>query len=135
MNIYIALSVFSFLGFALALYVFERKTSQKVMVCPIGADCHSVIHSDYSKFLGIRVEILGIFYYILMTLGYVFAFFNYAEFEFIRQLLFVVSCFAFLFSIYLTFVQVAILRQFCSWCLISAFFCLMIFALSLSTVL
>ncbi|MEX2054859.1 MAG: hypothetical protein WD972_01630, partial [Candidatus Andersenbacteria bacterium] len=44
-----------------------------------------------------------------------------------------VSTSAFLFSLYLTFIQGVTLRQWCTWCLCSAALCTLIFLLNLST--
>lgn len=116
--------LFSFAGLVLALYIYTTKRNKtKVLVCPIGGHCDAVVHSKYSKFLGLPVELLGAFYYLAIALIYllpslglvlwgdVFLFFVTA-----------ISVLAFLFSIYLVFIQAFTLKNWCTWCLFSAGF-------------
>ncbi|HBV01256.1 MAG TPA: hypothetical protein DEF00_02565 [Candidatus Taylorbacteria bacterium] len=115
-------------GFLLALFIHIKKKLSAPIVCPIGHSCDPVVHSDYSRFLGIPVEILGMVYYFLILLHYsLFSIFpapgaNELGFVFIG-----VSALAFLFSLYLTAVQAFILKEWCTWCLISAALCAFIF--------
>jgi hypothetical protein len=101
-------------------------------VCPFKANCDTVVFSDYSKFFGIQVEILGIAYYLVIALFYsIFLFISAAAHQFILFIILSLSIIAFLFSLYLTFIQAFALKQWCSWCLISAGFCTIIFYSSL----
>ena len=98
------------------------------MMCPIGFDCDRVIRSDYSSFFGIPVEIIGLAYYGLVFLGYGLStalpgFFGPTISLFLLSL----TTIAFLFSMYLVFIQGVVLREWCSWCLSSATFCAFIF--------
>jgi uncharacterized membrane protein len=124
---YIVILISSFLGILVAYHIYHHKRQKKPLVCPLKADCESVIHSEYSKFLGIDVEKLGIFYYALIFTSYLIyqiSGFDNLIFDFV---LFSLSLLAFLFSIYLTFIQVLKIRKFCSWCLASAFLSSLIF--------
>ena len=109
-------------GFFVARYIYRHKKYQTPLVCPMQFDCHAVIHSDYSKFLGIPVEILGMIYY-------AFIFFSYA-FLIIIPIVQAVTLGALVFSIYLIGVQIFILKKGCSWCLVSALISILIFILS-----
>lgn len=125
MNIIILIS--SFLGILVAYYIDYHKTKNKPLVCPLKADCEKVIHSSYSKILNISVEKLGIFYYIFIFISYLFyqiTNFNNLIFNFV---LFGLSFLAFIFSVYLTSIQIFKIKEFCSWCLLSAFLSFLIF--------
>ncbi len=114
-------------GFSLASYMRHKKTHKNEhFVCPLKANCRTVIHSNYSKFFGIRVELLGMLYYGLLVLGYLLRITYTDQTQMLGVLLLLMTVFAFMFSLYLTFVQIAALRQFCSWCLLSASFCTII---------
>ena len=120
-------------GFCLAAYIHHKKHHKQRMVCPIGSDCDVVIHSQYSKFLGVQVETLGMFYYGLVTLSYfIFTFFPKFATDTNTLATLIVTSAAFLFSLYLIFIQAFVLRQWCTWCLISATICVTIFLTALS---
>ena len=104
------------------------------MTCPIGSDCNAVINSEYSRFLGIPLETIGIFYYGLILLGYsAISTANTLSFPTILFLLITISTLAFLFSAYLTIIQGVVLREWCSWCLFSAFLSTLIWSASLAS--
>jgi uncharacterized membrane protein len=127
MSIEYLIILLSFFGLFAAYYINSHKSKNKKLVCPLKADCESVIHSEYSYFLGFRVEHLGIFYYLLILISYsIYIFIDIVNpiFEFV---LFSLSFLAFLFSIYLTLIQVLKIRKFCSWCLMSALCSFLIF--------
>lgn len=128
---YILLISYSFGGFLIAFYIHHKKKTGAPLVCPLRAKCHVVIHSEYSRFLNIPIELMGMSYYLLLaatylallvvpTTGNVIVFF---------ALIFITTC-AFVFSIYLTCLQIFVIKQFCSWCLLSALLCFMIFSIT-----
>lgn len=122
----------SFAGFLLAFYIRHKKQSREVLVCPIGSDCDAVIHSEYSRFWGLPVEVLGIFYYAAIGVGYgLFLARPGLVSPLVLFGVLILSAFAFLFSLYLTSIQAFVLRQWCAWCLTSASFCLIIFVSAL----
>ena len=98
------------------------------MVCMLNSDCEVVVTSNYSKFLGIPVERLGITYYSIVAASYlVFAFAPQLSQNFYSVILLWATVLAFLFSIYLTYIQMAKIKQWCTWCLTSALICTVIF--------
>jgi|SRR3989344_4107661 len=125
----------SFFGLSLSVFIYIKKRRKKTLVCPIGHSCDPVVHSDYSRFMGIPVEILGILYYLLILVSYS-AFLAYPSIKTgeVGSALLIISALAFLFSGYLTLVQAFVLKEWCTWCLISATLCTIIFfaALQLS---
>ncbi|MEM4461035.1 MAG: vitamin K epoxide reductase family protein [Nanopusillaceae archaeon] len=114
-------------GCYIAYYIHRHKYNKKPLICPLRAKCDPVIHSEYSKFLGIENTILGFAYYSFILIFYllflIFRFKNY----FLEFFVFNLSLLAVLFSIYLTFIQLFKLKKFCSWCLLSALLCFLIF--------
>ena len=108
-------------GFFVAWYIYDRKSKSEPMTCPVGHDCHEVVHSKYSKFLGIRVEILGILYYFFIFISNVLLFtFPNLNTTLVWNTLWIISMFSVLFSLYLIKIQAFALKHWCSWCLISA---------------
>ena len=115
-------------GFLISFYIHHKKASHSTMVCPLKANCDAVIYSDYAKFFGIPLELIGLAYYGLISVSYaLFAFFPVLASPFLLFLLFALTTTAFAFSIYLTFLQAVTLKQWCTWCLFSATLCTMIF--------
>jgi uncharacterized membrane protein len=117
-------------GFMVAKHIRDHKTKNRPLVCMAGFDCHAVVHSDYSKFLGAPVELLGMAYYAFITLAYLL--FTLAAMPAgFAWFLAMVSLASFLFSVYLISVQIFVLRKGCSWCLVSALISTLIFVLVL----
>lgn len=121
---------FSLAGFGVAYYIYKTNKENRVLVCPLKADCEAVVKSPFSRFLGIKVEVLGIIYYIFIFLAYLFYFIYNSKILILDFVLFKISFLAFLFSLYLTLIQIFKLRKFCSWCLVSAFLSFLIFGIS-----
>ena len=119
-------------GFLVARHIYKHKNNDKnPLVCPIKFDCHTVTHSDYSKLFGIPVEVLGMIYYALISLAYLFFILTRGAVP-VPLVGFVIalSLIAFIFSVYLIGVQIFVLKKGCSWCIVSAIICLLIFALT-----
>ena len=127
--LYLVIIAAGIAGFSLSLYIHRKKRTQKRLVCPIGFDCDAVIHSKYSRFLGVPLEIGGMLYYAMISIVYLLLF-TIPDFFSPAVSLFalVISGLALLFSIYLTVIQMFAIKQWCSWCLISAVLSAVIFA-------
>jgi uncharacterized membrane protein len=125
-------AIFALAGFFVALHIYKEKRKKKPLICPMRFDCNTVVNSDYSKFFGISVELLGMYYYLAILFSYIIIAFlpSILPVMFLIIISFI-SISAFLFSFYLIAVQVFILKTYCSWCLISAFISTCIFILTL----
>lgn len=124
----ILIGLLGLVGVWLSDYIRRKRVSKEKLVCPIGFDCQTVVTSKYSKFFGIPVENLGILYYLLVSISYaVFLFFPKLHHEFFSFAILSVTILAFLFSIYLTFIQLVVLGRLCSLCLASGALCALIF--------
>jgi len=120
--------IFSIAGFLLAGYVYVKKRKKETLVCPMNGKCDEVINSRYSRFVGVPVELLGIIYYAFIGAIYTFIFIDPWFFsDGAKFFITGITVGAFLFSIYLVFIQAFILRQWCTWCLFSAGFTTFIF--------
>lgn len=123
----------AFGGFLLSFYIRHKKQTREKMTCPLDSDCDAVIYSEYSRFLGIPVEILGLLYYGLIAVSYaLFLVLPAFASPLIVFSVLALTTAAFLFSLYLTFIQAFALKQWCTWCLMSAGLCTIIFATALS---
>ena len=119
-------------GLGVALYIDYTKKHHQKLVCPVGSDCNVVITSRFSKFLGVPLEYWGMFYYSVILAAYgVLIFFPRLISGPLLSGLMMFTASAFLFSLYLLFVQAFLLRQWCIWCLLSAMLSITIFITSL----
>jgi len=108
-------------GFSLSLYIFRCKHAKAPLVCPVNGSCDLVTASRYSRLAGIPVELLGLIYYAIITIFHGAVLVAPSIFMQTTALgLLALSILAFIFSLYLTGIQVFILKHFCTWCLISA---------------
>ena len=108
-------------GFALAFFIFISKRKAKPIACPMDGHCDIVVRSEFSKFFGIPVEILGMLYYAGAAAAYsIFYFYSGLAVPLAVFAMFGLASFSFLFSLYLTFIQAFNLKQWCVWCLASA---------------
>lgn len=121
----------AFAGFVLAAYLSHKKSRPEPMVCPLKGDCAAVIRSEFSSFFGIGVEKIGMAYYLLVAVAY--GIFLTLPQLYTPVIIFIavgVSLAAFLFSVYLTFIQLGFLKEICTWCLLSAVLSTVIFVTS-----
>lgn len=116
-------------GYLLAQYIYRKKNNKdQPLICPLRSNCDVVITSKYSKILGIPVEILGMMYYMAIAIFHaIVVAYPPLLSETIALVSMGISTLAFIFSIYLISIQAFVLRQWCTWCLCSAFLCAAIF--------
>lgn len=122
-------------GLIIAVYIHRKKKVGETLVCPLNANCETVIHSEYAHFLGIPVEFLGMLYYALIVVSYgaLVLMPALAHQLFIFAVL-ALTVSAFLFSLYLTFIQLFAIKDWCTWCLASASLCTVIFFATIFTI-
>jgi len=133
-NILIHLAVFilGISGFMVSKHIYQHKKTGQVLVCPIRFDCNTVVNSDYSRFFGIPVEILGMIYYCLISLAHTpFIFYANLSLSLLTNISITLSTLAFIFSAYLIYLQFFVIKKGCSWCFVSATNSTLIFIFSL----
>ncbi len=122
MNIYGIVAIIALFGFIISTVIRHTKKVGQTLVCPLDFNCDSVIHSSYSKFFGIDVATLGIIYYGGITSLYAF-FWLFPSIlpESVHLIGFFLSVLAVLFSLLLLTIQAIVIREWCFWCIVSAF--------------
>ena len=121
---FIALSA---LGIVNSGYLVHQHFKKKHLVCPLNHDCNIVTESKWSRIFFIRNEILGFLFYISMFFSMLALIFNQNLFSVLRIPLLISASFGLLFSIFLVLLQKFIIKDYCFYCLISAFLTLLIF--------
>lgn len=128
----ILISLLGIGGFLLALHIHKSKKRRTTLVCPFNGKCDQVIHSNFSKFFGVPVEYIGMLHYFIITIVYAgLFFFGNIMSESMCYFIVGLTAAAFFFSVYLTALQMFVLKSWCTWCLFSAFVCTAIFILVL----
>ena len=112
-------------GMANAGYLYWQywhyKRSARPMVCPLDGKCEEVVDTVYGTTFGVKNEIWGfIFYFSLLGILGVYLF-SPAFASIARFFILLSSAGAALFSTYLLFVQLFLLRKYCSWCILATF--------------
>jgi uncharacterized membrane protein len=123
----------SFVGFIITFHIYHKQRTGEKLVCFVGRDCDAVIKSEYASFLGVANTIWGMIYFSFTGLAYL-AHIVYPQIGtpiFILSAIMITSA-AFLFSIYLIFIQMFALRQWCEWCLLAGAISALIFFLAIS---
>jgi len=106
-------------GLAVSGYLSYLKLTDVPSACIQGGpfNCNVVLNSVYSEIAGIPIAYLGFLTYVVI--GVVILFENRVGFfqEYGRLITFGVGLFAWMFSMWLVFVQFVLLQALCPWCL------------------
>lgn len=122
--------VLAFLGMIDSIYLAWVKYSGKYETCgPIG-NCESVNNSQYSEIFGIPIAVLGAGAYLLIILLLIVEGRNSFWAEYGNVVVFGISLIGVIYSIYLTYIEVAILKAICPYCVVSAVILVVLFILS-----
>ncbi|TMJ05317.1 MAG: hypothetical protein E6H01_03105 [Bacillati bacterium ANGP1] len=110
-------------GVAISGYVWYKHVTDGPVVC-LGSGCATVIRSEYGRLLGIPNGALGVLYFSAVTAT------PLLERWFVpdaRSLMLIPTSVALILYLYLTYLQLFVLRALCNWCLMSAGLTLVIF--------
>lgn len=120
--------ILSILGLAVAFYLTYVETTSSVAVCgPIG-DCNTVQQSPYAKAFGVIPNgLIGMAGYVAILIVWTIWRFPLGDNRLLVQLkgyspiiLWGMAAFGTLYSIYLTYLELFVIRAVCLWCLSSA---------------
>ena len=119
--------VLGLVGTAVSAYVWYKQVTSGPVLC-LGDGCAKVIRSPYGKLLGIPNGALGVGYFTAAALVPLLA----GRVPALWSVLLVASGVALVLYAYLTYLQMAVLRAWCVWCLSSAALTAAILAAALS---
>lgn len=132
MNYFFQISflVLCILGMVNAGYLFWKNRQPKPLVCLFNQNCDKVIKSRWSHIFYFRNEALGFVFFLFMFFAMISTFF--VSFPGLVYLLILIgTSFSLLFSIFLIFVQIFAIKEYCFYCLLSALITLLLFLNSL----
>ncbi len=120
----VALTALGLAGTLISAYVWSKQVTPGPVLC-IGRGCAAVIRSPYGRLLGIPNGALGVAFFLYIALLPWLLRWNAG----VASLAIVATAVALLLYLYLTYLQVSVLRALCSWCLASAALTAVIFFL------
>jgi uncharacterized membrane protein len=114
------ITLFALAGLSAATYVFVTHSLGHELFCPFATGCDTVQNSPYAVLFGIPVSLLGMAgftaYIALALMGLRF---GAATRRYLHALL-ALSVVEVGFTSYMAYLQVAVIRAICSWCMLSA---------------
>ena len=116
-----AVPILGLVGLVIAAYLAYVEITHVEALCgPIG-ECNIVQSSSYALMLGIPVAVLGVLYYLALGALWIGQRYQARRWANLSALgLLGLTLFGILFSIYLTCLELFVVRAICSWCLGSA---------------
>ncbi len=121
----------SILGLAVSIYMTIYKITSNDALCLGSGDCSTVNASRFSEIYGIPVATIGITGYFAILLTHYFE----QRDKFFKQngpmAIFGMSLTGFLFTVYLIYVEIAIIKAICPFCVASQTFMTIIFVISI----
>ncbi|MDP3758799.1 MAG: vitamin K epoxide reductase family protein, partial [Candidatus Daviesbacteria bacterium] len=109
--------ILSLLGLGVASFLFYEYQIAGTIVCPTGQGCDIVRLSPYSSFFGISIPLLGIVFYLTVAVLAVVR--TQALFSKIHKLQLLIASAGVGFGIYLTYLELFVIKAICFWCVLS----------------
>tara|TARA_Y100001970_G_scaffold292717_1_gene435432 strand:+ start:3787 stop:4245 length:459 start_codon:yes stop_codon:yes gene_type:complete len=122
------------LGILITSYlIYVNNFSDIDLSCGRIGDCNKVQNSSYGFLLGIPVTFFGLAYFCFLVGLYSNYFLRkkFVSFHFMELVGFSVSLSAFIFSMYLTYIELFVINEICLWCITIATFSTFIFIINL----
>jgi len=119
-GVLIVIALFALAGLSAATYVFVTHSLGYELFCPFATGCDAVQNSPYAVLFGIPVSLLGMLgftaYIVLALIGLR----SGPATRGCLHALLVLSVLEVGFTSYMAYLQVAVIRAICSWCMLSA---------------
>lgn len=119
-NVLIVIALLALAGLSAATYVFVSRSLGYELFCPFATGCDAVQNSPYAVVLGIPVSLLGMVgFTAFIVLALIGLRSGTAAGGYLHALL-VLSVVEVAFTSYMAYLQLAVIRAICSWCMFSA---------------
>ena len=106
----------SIVGLTDALYLTITHYTKRLVPCNFTHACETVLNSKYSEVLGVPVAAMGIIFYIVALVLIV----HFLWHKTYHWIFFAWTAIGFVSTLYLFYIQAAVLHAFCQYCLLSA---------------
>ncbi len=118
---------FSLAGFFDSLYLWMQHLQNKPLMCPLGHNCTTVTRSEWGELLGVRNELLGMLYYSALFVVFCFSLLLPIYNISLSYLSFGMASVGLFVSAFLVYIQAAVIKNYCIYCLVSALLSVLIF--------
>lgn len=109
------------IGISETVYLIRKRYAEELPVCIVGSGCHTVLTSKYSKTFGIHNDVLGLIFYIFVSVITALLLIGFPPYdEMIRISAIAIILIGAVMSVYFTYLQAFVIKNWCVWCLISA---------------
>jgi len=131
MNKRMLVALVALAGVFVALYLTLYKLGYiGTLACAVGS-CETVQTSKWATFLGVPVGAWGVGYYVgVLALALVGLTGRFADSRRLSEILFGVTAFGLVFSLWLTYLELFVIHAICQWCVVSAILATILFVLS-----
>ena len=128
----LAILVLGLFGIVISSYLVHVHYNELTTVCVPGFECDEVLTSSYAEIWGIPISLLGLCIYTLVTLlGFWLLFEKKERQDLVSLAIYTITLSGVLFTAYLYYLEIFVLRAFCSWCISSSILIIGLFILSL----
>jgi uncharacterized membrane protein len=108
----------SLIGILDAGYLTISHLGGKDAGCFLLEGCNIVLKSSYAEIFGIPIALFGLAYYLVIFLGILF--FNFNRKRILIRNISILTIFGLLATLWFLYLQAFVIREFCTYCLISA---------------
>ncbi|OGI66439.1 hypothetical protein A3H53_01775 [Candidatus Nomurabacteria bacterium RIFCSPLOWO2_02_FULL_40_10] len=118
--LFILLFILSIIGIGETVYLIRKRIASEKPICPIGGDCAIVLDSKYNKIFFIHNDILGLLTFIIILFMAAFLIIEIEPTSLWSLILKILVALAAVMSVFFTYLQWHVVRNWCFWCLMSA---------------
>lgn len=97
------------------------------LICPLNHDCSKVTESSWSRILYVRNDVAGMIFYVLVLGAAMIQLVSPTFFPQLSLIIILGTGAGLLFSLFLLYVQLKIIKDYCFYCLISALLTALLF--------
>lgn len=108
------------IGIAETAYLIRERYASRKPICPIGGGCSQVLESRYNKTLGIYNDLLGLAFYLVMSVIAALLLLELGSTTRLNQIVSGATGVALLMSVRFFYLQWRVIHAWCFWCLLSA---------------
>ena len=130
-NLRIGAFLIAAVGFFDALYLSWVKLAHTEVFCGGSNNCSTVNNSRYAEIYGVPIAFLGLGAYIVILVLLLLEGRDKSWGEYSPLIIFGMSLIGTLYSIYLTYVELAVIRAICPYCVVSAIMMVLLLVVSI----
>jgi len=98
----------------------------------MGEDCNKVVRSKYSKMFGVPNALLGVIYYVILTILILLAVYSTINLA-LDLIILVFTGIGVLFYFMMIYIQLYKIKEWCGYCMISAIITIIMFVIEIFT--